>query len=1073
MSFWSVQLRAGLSAVAVVSSIAVAAPAAAQVKRFDLAAQPAAAGVAAFARQADVQVLISANDARGRRTNAVRGTLTVGQALDQLLRGSGLVARMTGSQTYTVVPAPPAEVVPAAVQDIVEADPEPILVTGSRIRTTIKDAPAPVSVVQATDILGKTGRVALGDELNELPQFRSTLSQASSTGNQPPSQVGLNQLDLRGLGTSRTLVLQNGRRHVSGSQVVWQPDTNAIPVELLDHVEILTGGASAVYGADAIAGVVNFVVKDDFEGISIRGQGGISERGDAGAYMASITAGTNFDGGRGNVAASVSFSQREQLRYNARSFSRNQASFVPNILDTDRTAPPGTPPDGIPDQILIRKLRLLANSNGGTIVRSTTTNPPAIYRFAPDGSLNLADFGNGHFLPLAPVSDGGDGLNSIGTATLLPDNRRVAVNLLGHYDLTDGIRLFAEGKMNWQRASTWGQGTASALTLSTDNPFLSAQARGVLATLIPGGGTFSMNRVHDDIGVQGERTERTTWRGVVGLKGELSDRWNFEISYNYGRTDITSDFLNSIYPARIALAADAVRDTAGVLGTPGAIVCRARLQAGGVATGNANIDTCVAANFFGNGAVSEAARNYLSLDTRATGRLQQHVVGGFVSGDTGGFLTLPGGPVKLVAGFEYRDESTRYSPDARDLAGVTSFSGFQPIAGSLDVLEGYGEVKLPLLADVPGARLLEVSGAVRVAKYSLAGVGTEVSWGGGAVYEPLDGLRLRGSYQRAARAPNLAELFQPTVGTRFSVFDPCSVGNINQGTSTRAANCLALGIPAGFVASTIGSTVPGSTGGNPDLDVEKGTTWTMGLVLNPRFLPGFSLTADYYNIKLTNAITSIPVNTIINQCVDSPTIANVFCPLITRNATTHDIVDIAQRAVNLTKLTASGVDVEARYGFPVGAARIDLRAVGSYVIKRDDYLSPTQPDFPTQQVETVSRPRLSMNFGTTLTLGAVSIDHDLRYFSSQYRGPVANFESVGGQPPLNPDSLPPEYRKTGDRFIHDVRLGLAVADRGEFYFGIDNLFDNKPPPGIYAAGFGGANFDNVGRFFYSGVSFKF
>lgn len=1071
MSFRSIQFRGGLSAVAIVASIAVATPAVAQAKRFDLAAQPAATGIGAFARQADVQVLISAGDARGRRTNAVRGALTVPQALEQLLRGTGLVARMTGSQTYSVVAAPQAEVAMAETTD--DADADPILVTGSRIRTKTIDAPAPVSVVPASEILGKTGRTSLGDELNELPQFRSTLSQASSTGNQPPSQVGLNQLDLRGLGTSRTLVLQNGRRHVAGSQVVSQPDVNAIPIELLDHVEILTGGASAVYGADAIAGVVNFVLKDDFEGLAVRAQGGISSRGDAGTYMGSITAGTNFGGGRGNIAASAAYARRNQLRYDAREFSRNQASFVPNILDTDRTRPAGSAPDGIPDQILITKLRLLANSNGGTIVRSTTTNPPAIYRFAPDGSLNLANFGNGHFLPLAPVSDGGDGLNSIGTSTLMPDNERYSVNLLGHYDLTDSIRLFVEGKGVWQTASTWGQGTSSALTISTANPFLSDQAKSVLATLYPGGGTFALNRVHDDIGVQGERTKRTTLRGVVGLKGDLFDRWSFELSYNYGRTEVTSDFYNSIYPARMTLAADAVRDTAGVLGTRDAIVCRARLQAGNVPTGNAAIDTCVAANVFGNGAISEAARNYLRVNTRATGLLQQHVVSGFVTGDTDGFFRLPGGPVKLVAGFEYRDESTRYSPDARDLSGQTSFVGFQPIKGSLDVVEGYGEVKLPLLADVAGARLLELSGAVRVAKYSLAGVNTEVSWGGGAVYEPIEGLRFRGSYQRAARAPNLAELFQPTVGTRFSVFDPCSVGNVNQGTSTRAANCLALGIPAGFVAGTIGSTVPGSTGGNPNLDVEKGTTWTLGMVLTPRFLPGFSLTVDYYNIKLTDAITSIPVNTIINQCVDSPTTANVFCPLITRDPTTHEITDIAQRAVNLTKLTAAGVDVEARYGLPVGPVRVDFRAVASYVIDRDDFLSPTQPNFPTQQVETVSRPRIAANFGTTLSYGAFSLDHDLRYFSSQYRGPIANFKSVGGQPALNPDSLPPEYRKTGDRFVHDVRVGAMISERSEFYIGVDNLFNSKPPLGIYGAGFGGANFDNVGRFFYSGVSLKF
>ena len=504
-----------------------------------------------------------------------------------------------------------------------------VVVTGSRLVTRAVDSPAPITVISGEQILGQTGRTSLGDELTELPQFRATLTQSVSggIGVTPPSQVGLNLLDLRGLGTVRTLVLQNGRRHVSGSQLVAQPDINTIPLDLLERVEILTGGASAVYGADAIAGVVNFVLKENFEGLTFRGQGGVSGHGDADTRQLSVTAGSNFGDGRGNIAGSIAYDRRDLLPYSARAFSRGQSAFVPNSADTDPSLPPGSAPDGIPDQILINDLRLLFLSTGGTFFNNFMDGTPRFFRFAPDGTLNPADFGERGFFPPVPVSEGGDGYSSIATSTLLPQNEHVSLNLIGHFDISDRLRLFTEVKAVHQEAKAFGQATASGLELSVDNPFLSDQARGVLeANLPPGSTSFFIQRVNEDLGNTGERSTRKTARGVLGLKGDFSEHWRFETAYSYGRTKIDTDFLNGIFPRRLELAADAVTDSAGVLGAVGATVCSSRLAAGGVGTGDVDVDNCVAANVFGNGAISAAARDYIGVTTEARGVLTQNLI---------------------------------------------------------------------------------------------------------------------------------------------------------------------------------------------------------------------------------------------------------------------------------------------------------------------------------------------------------------------------------------------------------------------------------------------------------------
>jgi outer membrane receptor protein involved in Fe transport len=1026
----------------------------AQQREFNVPSQAASQSIPEFARQAGVQIIASADDLAGIVTPEIRGVRDTRAALRLLIANTGLSLVSDDGRTIILRKKAAAPVETGAIETTQQRE---IVVTGTRMGAGMQTA-NPVAIVSADRLIGRNGGISIGDQLSLLPQFRATATQSATTnlGTQAPGQVGLNLLDLRGLEPSRTLVLQNGRRLVSSTQALSQPDTNTIPVELLDRVEILTGGASAVYGADAIAGVVNFVLKTDYDGVAMRAQTGISDRGDAASQSIGLVAGRNFAGGKGNIAASFEYARREGLRYFDRSFSQGQSDFVTN---------PNAALAGEPRTVPVTDIRFLSYSSGGTV----PVGPP-FYRFAPDGTLNPANTGVRAYNNLG-ISDGGDGYSPIADGSLLPDNERYSGNILAHYDFSDSARLFGQLDYIRSTASAYGSPGVESVLVSKANPYLSAQALAVLNSYAPTAAApaFPVLRTTTEFATGRERNLRQTYRGVIGLKGDLSDHLRYEMSYNYGRTDIRTDFLGTYRPARFALAADAVRDTGGVLGTAGAIVCASRLA--NPASTNPDIANCVPANIFGTGNISAAASDYISASRRADGKLTQSLFNGFLAGDTGAFFNLPGGPVAFVGGLEYRKETSRYTPDNVTGTPVNP----SPSGGSFDVREAYGELRLPLLSDVSGAQRLEFTASGRLSDYNTK-VGTKGTWGVGALYQPIDDITFRASYSKAVRAPNIAELFQPTLNGVTQITDPCDNRFIANGTPSRAANCLALGIPASFQAG-IPITVQTRTSGNPDLDVERGTTYTFGLSLAPRFLPRFALSVDYYDIKIAGAIANTN-STIINpfrvpsQCVDAPTIDNPFCALVERDAITRNIIRVSQTPINLTRLETSGLDFDARYAIDLAEdALLDFRGLATYVIKRDDYRSPFQPDFRTQIVETPSNPRFQLNVATNLTVGNFQLSHTLRYFSSVYfkNDDVAFYESVNGLPPSAPNRRPEQFRKTGDSYFHSLRGAYRFGEGREFYVGVDNLADRKPPFSIFGAGFGGAQFDSVGRFIYAGI----
>jgi outer membrane receptor protein involved in Fe transport len=1018
----------------------------AQQRTFNVPREAAVKSIPEFARQAGVQIVAPADQLAGVTTPAIQGQKDVRAALKDLIAGTGLTVASDDGAVIALKRdpgLPPSEGDARVAREAADATAlEDVIVTGSRFATRAIDSPSALSVLPSSALVGQSGNLSLGDRLSLLPQFRATFTQAASTGigvYAGVGQVGLNLLDLRGLGPSRTLVLQNGHRLVSSTQQLAQPDTNTIPSELLERVEVLTGGASAVYGADAIAGVVNFVLKDDYEGLSIRAGGGASDRGDASTGSASATWGTNFADGRGNLAASLAFDLRDGIAYSDRPFSDGQSVFVANALA-------GQP--GQPQRVLIENLRVLAQSAGGTLPYG-----PPFYRFGPDGSL--APTTTGSQVLLGSISNGGNGLQTLKYSSLLPDNRRATLNVLGHLDLGAGATAFAQLGYTDQEATAYAEPDVTQQLIRKTNPYLSAAA---LATINAYGPTaqapfFVLLRSMPELGAGGERDTRRTLHSIAGVKGALAADWKYEVSYSYGRTKIITNFLNEYFVDRLDRGVAAVRDTSGSIG------CGAG---------------CVPINLLGDGTISAAARDYVHVETEANGLIQQHDVNAFVSGDTRAFLSLPGGPIGVVAGVEYRKEKTSYRPDERDLTGLTNNLGTQTTTGSVRVVEAYTEVKVPLLADLPAVRRLELSGSARMADYDLKGVGTRSSWGLGLLWAPVESLRVRGSYQRAVRAPNIAELFQASIGTQFFIGDPCDVNNIGAGTSFRVANCRALGVPAGYVAPPFGTPTAGTSGGNPNLGVETATTWTAGIVYTPASLTGASVSLDYYRINLSDAIVAPNPQVVIQQCVDSSTIDNVFCRSAPRDPITHNLVSIAQQPLNLNRLLASGVDLDA--SLPVELpwnSRLTLRLLASYVIDRNDYQSPTQPNFPTQIVESMNNPRYSATLQTAFTRGPVTLGYNVRYFSMMYRADPAFFTRVGGNAPLRPNWLPADLRDTGNTFFHDVRLAYTWSKALQFYAGVDNVGDKAPPPGIYGAGYGGAIYDNVGRYFYAGARLDF
>ena len=991
-----------------------------------------------------------------------------------------------------------------------EASASAIIVTGSRIDRPNVSAPSPITSLTIAD-LSSGGDVSLGDALNELPALGSTFAQSNST--RFIGTAGLNLLDLRRLGTNRTLVVVNGRRHVTSQPgVPTSVDVNTIPVDLVERIDIGTGGNAAVYGADAVAGVVNFVLKRDFEGIRLRTQGGISGEKDRGSYFASLTAGKNFSEGRGNVAVNLEYSFQNDLYYTDRDSQYGAFSGRSQFQLTENTTGEPAAGNGIFDNTFLRGIRNNNISEGGLYTSTCTgtaarralncngLNGPAgasaplgyTFVFLPDGTLARNDVTRDFRTVGSANSQGGLGSTLRLTGQLNPELERIAVNTLASYEFSEAFKVFMEAKYVRINAIQEGQPSFFNNTFSINNAFLTTQARNTLVqSLAPGATSFTAQRFNVDFGGRGEDHQRETFRIVGGVEGTFNDDWKYEVALNYGRLETFYRTEGNVHVARYNNAINAVRNTAGN------IVCGINAD-----TNAANDDaSCVPVNLFGNGQPTAAALNYFIVDSTRVQNAQQINATAFVSGDLSQLFELPGGPVSFALGGEYRNETAYSEFDALTRSGATFLNAipiFDP--PRLKSYEAFGEIRIPILADVPFFHELSIEGAGRIADYNIGNSGTVYTYNVGAIWAPVEDLRIRGSYARSVRIPTQSDLFAAPSQTFLNgLVDPCAQNNINNNPN-RVRNCAAAGVPVNEVVN--GVTVPflnvpasgirGLNGSNPNLSEETSDSYTVGFVAQPRFIPGLTLSVDYYNITIDNVIFSLGAQTIINQCYDNPSgIANPFCEAIFRRAdgtfqgqanrnvgggtVNYDVGPNDRSFIsgpfNFAKQKTSGIDADLSYTISDGNTRLNLRGVVSYVIRRDNFTDINTPTFIDQALLELGDPAWRASFNVDLDFGAFDIGYRMRFIDKQSIGLIESVRTVQDRAPTNPDAFPRDFYP---RVVyHNLRAGVDIGDQFRFYGGVDNITDRQPPLGLDGTGAGSGIFDNVGRFFYIGAEAKF
>ena len=976
-----------------------------------------------------------------------------------------------------------------------------IIVTGSRIARPSLDSPQPVTSMTIGE-LTRGGNANIGDQLAKLPQLTPTITQASSTGGGLAiGTSGLDVLDLRGFGPDRTLVLVDGKRQVTSNEGYFWVDTNTIPTDLISRVDVVTGGSSAVYGSDAMAGVVNFVLKNNFEGLSVNASGGISSHKDRGTYSVSGTWGKNFAGGRGNIAVALSYDQANTVNYDDRpgltgAFDgRNQFQIV-NPAGSDD-----------PRRTFLSGVHSFGYADGGAFIPYGGTNPlscnkvvgsclangfPRVFQFQQDGSLTEANYGKDFRPDGSNNNQGGTGSVLNNTGVLIPGYKRYVADVIGHYDVSDAFRPYFDAKFvrvisDQSNSPTFSQGGAAQTAgsdplnyliytpISLDNAYLTPQARTLIQSMLPAGTTFfNLNRNNIDLGSRGEHDRRDTYRIVAGFKGTFNTDWHYDVSAEYGVLKTKYDFTNNRIEQNFYNAIDAVFNARHE------IVCRVNQVT--VTDPNCHpIDLPGSSPTAQSAADRQAALNYFNTTSHRWGKATQLDINATVDGNTSKFFNLPGGPVRFAVGGEYRRETAGFHYDPLVANGETflnSSDAFDP--PSFEVKEVYAEVEVPILKDMPLIQELSLSGAGRYADYK-GTTGAVWAYNGAAIYAPVRDIKFRVNYSHSVRAPTLNDLYSPNFQNYDIVNDPCDVDYIDTGKSTRAANCAAAGVPVGFQnPGTRAGSLSFVTGGNPNLKAETSRSWTYGVILQPRWVPGLAITVDYYDIKIANVISQISAQQILDGCYDGATLNNSFCALINPRNADHTFSDPAllQSSLNFAQQRAKGIDFDVSYNRRFNEDnKLQLHLIGSWSRFRTDYPYLDDPTEPSQLKGSLGYPVWRFSLLADYTYKKFTFGYTMRFVGKQSITSYDAQHEVAGEDGTPLDPLYADRADYPSVIYHDVRASYDLNDHFTLYAGVDNVADKKPPFGLLGNGedYNGQDgiFDNIGRFLYAGIKAKF
>lgn len=774
-------------------------------------------------------------------------------------------------------PAKPSSELASKAPQAGASDPtsEPIIVTGSLIARSGFDTPTPVTVIDELK-LQYANSADIAEVVNDIPSARGTVS-ASSTSNASGSAGG-SYTDLRGLGYQRTLGLVDGRRYApitSGGTL----NTSALPQMLIKGVDIVTGGASAAYGSDAVAGVVNYRLDTDFQGFKGKVQAETSEYGDYNGKLFSLAYGKSFFDDRVHLTVAGDWMDNDGIRRVGDRPWANNVQIVPN--------PAYVAGNGQPQAVLTNNVKYANASYGGLITSGLLRG----IQFAPDGSAIPFVYGtraDGSPYTSGTYMIGGDAYavdstsENVGT---IPLHRR---SLFGNLavDLSNSVTLF--GQMVYQRTESVFDNVRSneTLTIRADNAFLPQSIRDVMAANSLA--SFTMSRGIDDNARRIVDLNIQTYNAIVGAKGTFADSWSWEVYYSKGHTRRRHEQNNSRVAANFALALDAV-----VNPLTGAIVCRSTL------TNPTN--GCVPINLIGQGRASAAALAYTNADAWSIKSIDQDVVSATVRGE---LFDAWAGPVSIAVGADWRRMGDKVTADPIAAAFAYSHGGTGIYSAKNNVREVYGEILVPLARDEAWAKNLELNLAGRVTDYSTSG--TVYTWKAGVSYAVNDSIRLRATRSRDIRAPGVDELF--------------SAGSTSL---TGALPDPLLGISYAFQQRSTG---------NPNVKPEKADTWTAGFVFTPTFIPKFKLSVDYYDISIHDAITTLTPRTIVEQCYLENN-ANL-CALLTRGPNPGDrITSVLVGPSNFQEFSARGIDFEASYQVPFAGGKFDWSMLATHILE--------------------------------------------------------------------------------------------------------------------------------------------
>ncbi|HEY7642854.1 MAG TPA: TonB-dependent receptor [Steroidobacteraceae bacterium] len=961
-----------------------------------------------------------------------------------------------------------------------------VVVTGSRIAQPGLTSISPVTAIAAEQIKIE-GVTRVEDLINNLPQ-----AFADFGGNLSNGSTGAATVNLRGLGSQRTLVLVNNRRLMPGDPTqngAASPDLNQIPAALVERVEVLTGGASAVYGADAVAGVVNFIMDDNFEGVRVDAQYSLYQHNqhsdtiadlvrsrdfalpdssvtDGNAKDITFIAGINTPDGRGNATVYVGYRELEAIRQDQRDFSACSLG--------------SSSASGTPGPFTCAGSSTAAGGRFITVDGTSSTIGPD-NRLRPFTATDQFNFAPDNYYQR-------------------PDERKTA-GLFAHYDFSDKASVYTEFMFMDDRSLAQvaasgafiGQGPGQPpffgnQLVNCDNPLLTADELTTWCGGNPAAGDIflTIGRRNVEGGPRIDDLRHTSFRGVLGLRGDLADGWNYDVYGLYGTSILSENFQNDISRARVGKALNAVVDSQGQ------VVCRV----------NADVDlsnddpACVPWNIFNVGGVTPQQLAYLQIPGVMEGSTTEQVLSGSISANLGQYgIKLPTASDGLAFAFgaEYRSEKSELRPDAAYQTNDLFGQGAPTLdtIGQFDVREVFAELRVPLVQGKPGVQTLSLETGYRYSDYNL-GFNTD-SYKLGLDWAPIDSVRFRGSYQRAVRSPNIQELFlQPRVQLN-GVTDPCAGDLTNATTSDDPTatfeECARSGVTAaqyGTILVNPAGQYNGLVGGNTALDPEESDTYSYGIVLTPSFLPDLSLSLDYYDIKVDKLIGSVGQDFILGQCLAGVT---DFCSAVHRVPLNGSLwlgstgyVD--DPIINTGSLHTKGIDAEANYRFDVGnVGRIALSLVGTYT---DQYVVEPLPGAPTYDCSGL--------YGSVCGTPTPEWRHKLR---ASWQSPwgmdlsltwrhIAEVSLDGSNPDTGAPPVAFTDRKLGARDYLDLSAAYTFTDVGVFSnmtgrLGINNVTDKDPPlfgasncPTVYCNGNTFPQvYDTLGRYIFVGLTTDF